>query len=81
MARIRSIKPEFFTSEQVVDCSPTARLLFVGLWCFSDDAGIHPASSRTIKMQIFPGDDLCSLDIDRLVAELERAEAKRKASS
>ena len=46
MARIRTIKPEFWTSEQVVDCSPTARLLFIGLWNFCDDGGVHPDLKR-----------------------------------
>ena len=29
MARIRSVKPEYWTSEQVMECSPTARLLLL----------------------------------------------------
>jgi hypothetical protein len=56
MARIRTIKPEFCTSEQVVECSPIARLLFIQMWCFCDDAGIHPDKPMRIKMQCFPGD-------------------------
>ncbi len=31
MARIRTIKPEFFTSEDVVALSPLARLLFISV--------------------------------------------------
>lgn len=71
MARIRTIKPEFWSSEQVVDCSAMARLLFIGLWNFCDDAGIHPANERRIKMSVFPGDDIDSATIRRLVGELE----------
>ena len=41
MARIRSIKPEFWTAEQVMECSPMARLLFIGMWNFCDDGGNH----------------------------------------
>lgn len=70
MARIRSIKPEFWTSEQVMECSPLARLLFIGLWNFCDDAGNHPASARTIKAEIFPADDISTDDISRLLDEL-----------
>lgn len=70
MARIRSIKPEFWTSEQIVDCSAMARLMFIGLWNFCDDAGIHPASERRIKMSIFPGDDIDGASIRRLLVEL-----------
>lgn len=70
MARIRSIKPEFFTSEQVAECSPNARLLFVGMWCFCDDNGVHPASTARLKMEVFPADDFTREDIGKMVAEL-----------
>lgn len=71
MARIRTIKPEFWSNEQVMACSPTARLLFIGLWNFCDDAGNHPASAITIKAKIFPGDDITSADTQLLLDELE----------
>ncbi len=56
MARIRTIKPEFWSSEQIMLCSPTARLLFIGLWNFCDDNGIHPASLVRLKAEVFPSD-------------------------
>ncbi|WP_313250795.1 hypothetical protein [Stenotrophomonas sp.] len=70
MARIRSIKPEFWSSEQVMECSPMARLMFIGLWNFCDDAGNHVASAKTIKAEIFPGDDIPSSDVQGLLDEL-----------
>lgn len=70
MARIRSIKPEFWSSEQVMECSPMARLLFIGLWNFCDDAGNHVASAKTVKAEIFPGDDIGSSDVQRMLDEL-----------
>lgn len=70
MARIRSVKPEFWSSEQVMECSPMARLLFIGVWNFCDDAGNHVNSERTIKAQVFPGDDITSADVRRLLDEL-----------
>lgn len=70
MARIRTIKPEFWTAEQILDCSPITRLLFVGLWNFCDDGGNHPASLRTLKAEVFPADDFASDDIRRMVGEL-----------
>lgn len=70
MARIRSIKPEFWTSPQVVECSPTARLLFIGMWTFCDDSGVHPNDCRRLKMQVFPGDDIRTNDVELLVGEL-----------
>lgn len=70
MSRIRTIKPEFWISEQVAELSTTARLLFIGMWNFCDDQGVHPASYKSLKMEIFPGDDLTATDIARLVGEL-----------
>jgi hypothetical protein len=70
MARIRTIKPEFWTAEQVMECSPIARLLFIGMWNFCDDGGNHPASCKTLKAEVFPGDDLTTLAIAELIREL-----------
>ena len=70
MARIRSIKPEFWTSEQIAECSPNARLLFIGMWSFCDDYGVHPASLARLKMEVFPADAISTDDVRRMVAEL-----------
>ncbi|MEB0133392.1 DnaT-like ssDNA-binding domain-containing protein [Pseudomonas sp. CCI2.4] len=74
MARIRTVKPEFWSSEQVMSCSPIARLLFIGLWNFCDDGGNHPMSARTIKALVFPGDDISILSTEHLIAELVAAD-------
>lgn len=71
MARIRTIKPEFWSSEQVMDLSIPARLLFIGLWNFCDDGGVHPASIRTLRAEVFPGGD--EIDVDALIDELVNA--------
>ena len=70
MARIRTIKPEFFTSEQVMEISPLSRLLFIGIWPFCDDHGVHVASTKTLKAEVFPADDINISDIEDLMAEL-----------
>lgn len=70
MSRIRTIKPEFWTSEQVMECSPLARLLFIGLWNFCDDQGVHPASPKTIKAELFPADDISSQQVKDMLSEL-----------
>lgn len=70
MARIRSLKPEFWASEQVMELSPLARLAFIGMWSFCDDGGVHPASTKTLKAEIFPSDDLTTEIVSRLVDEL-----------
>jgi len=70
MARIRTIKPEFWTSEKVVECPFDTRLLFIGLWNFADDAGIIKVSLKRLKMQIFPADEVDSTSIRRMLDEL-----------
>src|SRR6185312_14868144 len=70
MARIRSIKPEFWVSEQIAECSPSARLTFVGLWNFSDDKGVHPAKPKTLKAELYPMDDFSAVDVADWIAEL-----------
>lgn len=72
MARIRSIKPEFCTSSQVAECSTSARLLFVLLWMFCDDNGVHPANAKQVKISAFPGDDITSAQILEWIDELLR---------
>lgn len=67
MARIRTIKPEFFTSEDIVSLSPYARLLYVALWCEADKEGRLTWKPKTFKMRYLPGDNV---DIDALCAEL-----------
>lgn len=70
MARYRTIKPEFWSSEQVMECSPIARLMFIGIWNFADDAGRASYSPKTIKAQIFPGDDITVETIRGMIDEL-----------
>ncbi|WP_426314547.1 hypothetical protein ACN9MF_28410 [Methylobacterium fujisawaense] len=77
MARIRTIKPEYWTSEQVMECSPLARLLFIGLWNFCDDAGRMAMSPKRIKAQVFPSDDITSSDVLGLLQELSANELIR----
>ncbi|RYF59597.1 MAG: hypothetical protein EOO27_08740 [Comamonadaceae bacterium] len=72
MARIRTIKPEFFTSEQVMNLDRDARLAFIGLWNFCDDGGNHPASAKTLKAEVFPSDELTTADVQALVDQMLR---------
>ena len=67
MARIRTIKPDFWTDEKIVELDPVDRLLFIGLWNFADDQGYLDYSPKRIKMQVFPGDDI---DVSRALARL-----------
>lgn len=61
MARIRTIKPEFFTSEDIVELSPLARLLYIALWCEADREGRLEWKPKTFKIRYLPTDD-CSIE-------------------
>jgi len=74
MARIRTVKPEFWTSEQVVECSRDARLLFIGMWNFCDDAGRHKASVIRLKLEVLAGDAVGDAEVTRWVRELIESE-------
>lgn len=67
MARIRTIKPEFFTSEDIVSLTPLSRLFYVSLWCEADREGRLSWSVKTLKMRYFPGDNC---DIEAMAQEL-----------
>jgi len=59
MARIRSIKPEFWDDEKLaMQTSRDARLLFIGLWNFADDFGIVKGNPVWLKNKIFPYEDI-----------------------
>lgn len=67
MARIRTIKPEFFTSEDIVSLTPLARVFYIALWCEADRAGRLDWKPGTLKMRYLPGDNC---DINTLAQEL-----------
>lgn len=67
MARIRTVKPEFWTDEKIVECSLASRLLFIGLFNFADDKGCMERSPKRIKMQVFPAD---TIECEPLIMEL-----------
>lgn len=68
MARIRTLKPEFWTDEKVVKLSSYARLLFIGLLNFADDDGYLWDEPITIKLRILPLDNVdCSALLNQLV--------------
>lgn len=57
MARIRTIKPDFFRSASVARLSYRARLTWQGLWTYADDEGRGRDDPRDIKGQIWSQDD------------------------
>lgn len=75
MSRIRSIHPGFFTDEDIVSVSMGSRLLFLGLGVEADDKGIFEWKPLTIKMRVFPGDNV---DVVSMLDELESCGAIRR---
>lgn len=71
MARIRTIKPEFFTSSDIVSLSPLARLFYVSMWCEADREGRLSWNTKTFKIRYFPADDC---DIEAIAQECIDAE-------
>lgn len=67
MARIRSIKPDFFLDEELAALSMGARLLFIGLWTLADRDGRLEHRPARIKAAVFPYEDV---DVRPLIDEL-----------
>lgn len=67
MARIRTIKPDFFTSEDIVSLSTLARLLFIATWLEADREGRLVWRPKTLKLRYLPGDNC---EIEKLADEL-----------
>lgn len=57
MARIRTIKPEFFTSEDIVSLDSLTRLLYIATWCEADKEGRLVWKPMTFKLRYFPADN------------------------
>ena len=70
MARSRIIKPEFWSDEKLAKLSLQARLLYIGLWNTSDDAGTTQGHPLWLKSQIFPYDQISTTQIRRWLQDL-----------
>lgn len=71
MARIRTIKPEYFKNEKLAELPATARLLFIGLFCLADCEGRLEDRPKRIKAEIFPYET--NADVDALLSKLQTA--------
>lgn len=70
MPRMRSIKPGFFTDENIVELRFEVRLLFIGLWTLADRDGRLEDKPKQIKMLLFPAD---SVNVDEGLSELHQS--------
>ena len=67
MARIRTIKPEFWHDEKLGPLAPLTRLVFLGLVSMADDAGRLLDNGKVIDAFIFPyTDDTAGSAVDEL---------------
>lgn len=73
MARMRSIKPEFFKDQDLAEELPgrdgrDARQLYVGLWGLADEHARLRGDARYIKGEIYPyDDDITPADVERFI--------------
>jgi hypothetical protein len=70
MARIRTIKPEFFRHEQLAELPALCRLLFIGLWTLADRFGRLEDRPKRIKIEVLPYD---SGDVNKMLDALAAA--------
>ena len=75
MARIRSVKPEFWEDEAVAMLSRDARLLFIATWNLADDEGLLRWTPEYIKAQVFMYDE--DIDIDSAQALMDELTGSR----
>lgn len=72
MARIRTIKPELFTSASMAQVSVEARYVLVGLLTEADDDGRFLASSKRLAGVLFPHDEVIGSErVEDWLKELE----------
>lgn len=71
MPRIRTIKPEFFTSETVAELPVRARLTWIGLWTYCDDYGRCRDNVKLIKAAVWPLDEVSLTNIDKDLTDLQ----------
>jgi len=63
MARIRSVHPGLFTDERFVELSMAARIFLIGLWTEADDQGVFVYKPVTLKMRLFPADNVSAEEV------------------
>lgn len=71
MARIRTLKPEFWNDEKLSPLNDTARLCFLGLISMADDCGRLADSEKQVEAFIWPHEER-SRDVRESLANLTR---------
>lgn len=71
MARIRTIKPEYWSDEKLSRESDSTRFLFIALWSMADDFGRLIDNEKQIEAFVFPHEER-SRDVREGLARLAR---------
>lgn len=67
MARIRTIKPDFFLDEDLAKLSASHRLAFIGLWTQADREGRLEDRPKMLEAVLFPWDEV---DFEAILCDL-----------
>lgn len=70
MARIRSVKPEYFIHERALGLKLVTRFFFIGFWTQCDKAGRIALKPRTLKHSIIPEE---KASVPAMLDELEES--------
>lgn len=73
--RIRSIKPEFWRSDDIAALSWDDRLLFIGLWSYVDDNGVGRDEEKLITADLFALDQSFPETLGKVSGGLQRLSA------
>ena len=70
MARIRTIKPQFYDDIKIGRLSRDARYLYIALWVFADDVGVVNGDTIWLKSKVFPYDQIQIKQFEGWISEL-----------
>ena len=51
------VDPKFWTDDKIIELKRETRLLFIGMWNFSNDYGLHINNNKVLKAEIYPVDE------------------------
>jgi hypothetical protein len=67
----RMFTPDFFTDEELVErMDITGRMFYLGTWSAAEDSGVFLLSPLSLKMKLFPGDDISGDEIQAYIDTL-----------
>lgn len=79
MARIRSIKPGFCSSEDIAGLTRDERLHFILLWTYADDKGRGKDHPKLLKAELYPlDDDISTTMVEEWQVALEQKDRIRR---